>query len=85
MSLHLTLSTPCPATASLRGWQPAGMSVEFLYEGSYGLIELHIPEIRNQLNKKAESLTAIDSTGRDNVSQQHKRSGRYRRNNAVPK
>ncbi len=83
MSLHLTLSTLFPAPANLRGWQPAGMSVEFLCEGSYGSIELHIPEFRNQLNKNAGNLTAINLTRRDN-SQQDKRSGRYRRNSTVP-
>lgn len=84
MSLHITFSTTHPAAVNLRGWQPAGMSVEFLYEGSCGSIELGASEIRNHFNKDSGNLTAIRRTGRDNVSQPDKCSGRYRQNNAVP-
>lgn len=83
MSLHITLSTPCPITASLRGWQSVGMLVEFLYEGSCGSIELGTSEIKYLFNQKADNFTAINNAGRDN-SQQNKYSGRYRRNHAVP-
>lgn len=84
MSLHLTFSTTSPAAANLRGWQRAGMPVEFLYEGDCGSIDLGASEIKNHFNKDSGNLTAIDATGRDNVSQPNQCSGRYRRNNAVP-
>jgi hypothetical protein len=84
VSLHLTFSTTSPAAASLQGWQPVGMPVEFLYEGSCGSIELGASEIKNHFNKDSGNLAAIGRTGRDNVSQPDKHSGRYRRNHAVP-
>jgi hypothetical protein len=85
VSLHITLSTTSPAAANLRGWQRAGMPVEFLYEGSCVSIELGTSEIKNHFNKDSENLTAIDhNAGRDHVLQPNKCSGRYRRNNALP-
>lgn len=85
MSLHIINSTTSPAAANLRGWQTAGMPVEFLYEGSCGSIEVGTSEIRNYFNKDSENLTAINhNAGRDHVLQPDKFSGRYRRNNALP-
>lgn len=85
MSLHLITSTTFPAAANLRGWQRAGMPVEFLYEGSCGSIELGASEIKNHFNKDSSNLTALaHNAGRDHVLQPDKCSGRYRRNNALP-
>ncbi|MFB8791303.1 MAG: hypothetical protein U7123_21340 [Potamolinea sp.] len=79
MSLHIFHSTPNPDTAYLRGWQLGGMSVDFLCESRYGSIEEErTAKIGNNFKKDAGNLLAIDPR------QLNKRSGRYRRKNAVP-
>lgn len=79
MSLHIPHSTPNPDTAYLRGWQLAGMSVEFLCEGRYNSIEEEFTaKIGNNFKKDAGNLLAID------LRQLNKHSGRYRRKKAVP-
>ncbi|NEQ22386.1 MAG: hypothetical protein F6K28_25005 [Microcoleus sp. SIO2G3] len=77
MSLHLSHSTPCPESASRRGWQSAGMSVEFLFEGRYGSSAQRTEKIEDQFNKDARNLGAFDG-------QIDKRSGRYRHKIALP-
>lgn len=79
MSLHIPHSTPNPDAAYLRGWQLAGMSVEFLCESRYGSIEEEFTaKIGNNFKKDAGNLLAIDPR------QLNKHSGRYRRKKAVP-
>ncbi|HEY9671918.1 MAG TPA: hypothetical protein V6D11_10770 [Waterburya sp.] len=78
MSLHLSLSTPCPKFAAIRGWQIAAVRVDFLYERDYGSLEEHTAEIGNQFNKDAGSFLGVEQ-------QLETSSGRYRRKHAVPK
>ncbi|HEY9612201.1 MAG TPA: hypothetical protein V6C93_22780 [Allocoleopsis sp.] len=86
MSLHLSISTPCPNAAALRGWHLAASRVDFWYEGRYSSIEEHTAEIGNQFNKDAGNFLGVDSeAGRNSVfPQRDTSSGRYRRRSAVP-
>ncbi|MEQ8970652.1 MAG: hypothetical protein RIE73_09675 [Coleofasciculus sp. C1-SOL-03] len=77
MSLHLSLSTPCPDTSRLGDWQSAGLSVEFFIGDGYRWIEQGKAQIGTLFNSDAEDLTIINPKPDYN-------SGRYRRIQAVP-